>query len=196
LNGPALNDMTTMTKYKLLRALNVIKRVRGQAEPLQFSDTLFLAAAEHASEVCKNGIMGSVGADGKTLPTDRVAKWGRAAGLEDYVIMGAQNDLHAVMDLILEDKTKNLINGYLKKAAVASCPMNETSAAVVVYLAENVIGNMQAAQHINKLQMMRTPLNAKAEERIVQLKQELLGLVGQERDARMERDVMKESAMS
>jgi len=119
-----------------------------------------LAASEHAHEVCKNGVTGSVGSDGKTLPTDRVAKWGRAAGLEDYVIIGAQNDLHAVMDLILEDNTKNLINGYLKYSAVATCPLNETSNAVVIYLAENVIGNTQAAQHIAKLKMIRTPLNA------------------------------------
>lgn len=191
-----LNDMTTMTKYKLLRALNVIKRVRGQAEPLKFDDVLFLAAAEHAAEVCTKGVVGSIGADGKTLPTDRVAKWGRSAGLEDYVVVGAQNDLHAVMDLILEDNTKNLINGYLKKAAIATCPLNETSAAVVIYLAENVIGNTQAAQHIARLKMIRTPLNAQAEEKIVQLKQELLGLVAQERAARLVGDVMKERAMA
>ena len=160
MNGPVLNDMTTMTKYKLLKALNVIKRVRGQAEPLSFDDTLFLAAAEHANEVCTKGVVGSVGADGKTLPIDRIAKWGRASGLEDYVVIGAQNDLHAVMDLILEDKTKNLINGYLKKAAVATCPLNESSAAVVIYLAENVLGNNEAAQHIAKLKLARTPLNA------------------------------------
>ena len=64
------------------------------------------------------------------------------------------------MDLILEDKTKNLINGYLKKAAVATCPLNESSAAVVIYLAENVLGNNEAAQHIAKLKLARTPLNA------------------------------------
>jgi len=170
LNGPVLNDMTTMTKYKLLRALNVIKRVRGQAEPLKFSNVLFLAAAEHASEICTKGIMGSVGADGKTLPVDRVSKWGRVAGLEDYVVVGAQNDLHAVMDLILADNTKNLINGYLKHTAVATCPMNAKAAAVVIYMAENVIPNRAASQHIAKLKMVRTPLNAQAEENIVQLK--------------------------
>jgi len=112
------------------------------------------------------------------------------------VIVGAQNDLHAVMDMILEDNTKNLINGYLKKVAVATCPINENAAAVVIYLAENVIGNTAAAQHIARLKLIRTPLNAQAEERIVQLKQELLGLVAQERSARLVGDVMKERAMS
>lgn len=175
--------------------MNVIKRVRGAQSPLQFSDVLFLAAREHAAEVCTQGITGSVGADGKTLPTDRVGRWGRVAGLEDYVILGAANDLHAVMDLILKGNTKNLLNGYLTKAAIATCPISETSAAVVIYLAENVMGNSNAAMELARMKQVRTPLNAEAELRIVQLKQELLGLVAQERSARLVRDVIKERAM-
>lgn len=44
--------------------------------------------------------------------------------------------------------------------------------------------------------MVRTPLNAQAEQAIVQLKQELLGLVAQERAARLVGDVVKERAMA
>ena len=43
--------------------------------------------------MCQNGAVGSIGSDGKTLPSDRADKLGRVFGLEDYVLSNATGEL-------------------------------------------------------------------------------------------------------
>lgn len=124
----------------------------------------------------------------------RIAKYGRAFGLEDYIVSNAESALSAIMQLILEGNAKNLLNGYLKKAAVASCQAGGSNV-VVIYLAENSLGNPFTAQTVAALKSKKTPINAEAEAAIVQLKEELLGLVRQERDARLVGDLEKLDAL-
>lgn len=127
----------------MLRALNVVKRFRGQAGNLDFSDTLYLAANEQAEDICNNGAVGSVGSDGRTLPYDRVKQYGNAIGLEDYIVSGVNGGLDVVMKLLLKGDAKNLRNEFMKKAAVASCAKDDENV-FVVYLAENVVANALA----------------------------------------------------
>lgn len=141
--------------------------------------------------------MGSIGSDGKTLPVDRAAKWGRVPGLEDYVVTSANNDLQVVMQIILDGNTKNLLSKHLTKAAVATCPDNESNA-VVVYVAENVTGNAAAHQKVQALRSIKVPINesaGKAEAAIVNLKEELLELVRRERMARLHKDAVAFSTL-
>ena len=170
LMGIELPQLNTANKYAVLKALNVVKRVRGTQAEFKFSDVLYLAAKEHALDICNNGAVGSIGSDGVTLPQHRLTKFGRAFGLEDYIVANASSGLDVVMQLILGGNAKNLLNGYLKDAAVASCEKNGANV-FVVYLAENSLGNAFAAQTIRALKSQKQPLNAEAEAAIVVLKE-------------------------
>jgi hypothetical protein len=142
----AVESLSFNNKYKVLKALNVVKRIRSSDDNnLNFSDMLWLAAKEHAEDICSNGANGSIGSDGYTLPYDRVAKYGRAFGLEDYIVTGGTSGLDVVMKLILEGNAKNLSNGSLKKAAVASCGANGSNV-FVIYAAEAARGNALAME--------------------------------------------------
>lgn len=99
------------------------------------------------------------------------------------------------MQLILEGNAKNLLNGYLKRAAVASCAGANGVPVFVIYLAENSLGNAFAAETIAALKAQKTPINAEAEAAIVTLKEDLLGLVRLERSARMIGDLAKLDAL-
>lgn len=121
---------------------------------------------------------------------DRAAKWGRVPGLEDYVVTSANNDLQVVLQILLDGNTRNLLSKHLTKAAVATCPDNESNV-VVVYVAENVTGNAAAHQKVQALRNIKVPINesaGKAEAAIVNLKEELLDLVRRERMARLHKD--------
>lgn len=95
-------DLSVANKYKMLRALHVVKRLNKPVGALNWNDTLFLAANEHANDICANGAVGSIGSDGKTLPSDRAAKWGQVGGLEDYVVMSGANPTHPILGLIVD----------------------------------------------------------------------------------------------
>jgi len=190
----AVESLSTANKYKVLKALNVVKRIRGaERNDLAFNEMLWLAANEHAVDICKKGANGSIGSDGVTLPYDRVSKYGRAFGLEDYIVRGT-NGLDIVMKLILEGNAKNLANGSLREAAVASCGVNGANV-YVIYAAENAKGNALAMESVRALKSVRTPINAQAESAIKNLKEELLGLVRQEREARYNGDLVTLDAL-
>lgn len=94
------------------------------------------------------------------------------------------------MQILVDGNTFNLLGKHLTKAAVATCPGNEGNA-VVVYLAENVLGNAAAHQKVGTLRNLKVPVNVsagKAEAAIVQLKERLLDLVRGERFARLNKD--------
>lgn len=102
----------------------------------------------------------------------------------------ANHSLQAIIELIIEGNTKNLLNGHLKMAAVATCANSENNA-VVIYTAENVISNAAAKKRVATLKAIRVPINeaaGSAENAIVRLKEELLDLVRQERMARLNRN--------
>ena len=181
-------------KYAVMKALTDVKRFRGgNAGALQFNNALFLAANEHCGDIAANGATGSVGSDGKTLPTHRAAQYADVVGLEDLIVGGA-NGLTAVLNLLLDDQAENIVNGYYTQAGVASC-VSAAGPTFVVYLAEQAVANAAANSEIAKLSVVRSPTDESAEAALLELNATLKTLVQQENAARMMGDVIKQAQL-
>lgn len=78
--------------------------------PLKLSETLTLAASDHAKDLAKTGMMGHTGSDGSSM-ADRISRRGQGQWMgsmaenvgSDFLVEGRNHALKTVMGLIIDD---------------------------------------------------------------------------------------------
>lgn len=96
-------------KYKINKLKNKLLKVKSQK--VGWSDTLALAAKEHCKCHTEGKCYNHIGIEDGTTPADRVAKFGTAVGLDDYIVPDAADDFDAVIRLLLNEGPAKFFNG-------------------------------------------------------------------------------------
>ena len=82
--------MNDETLYKLMKIRAALMKVKPRDKKISYNNALGLAAMDHCKCLAEGTCKGHVGPDG-TFPKDRVAMYGTANGIDDFIVENVAN---------------------------------------------------------------------------------------------------------
>lgn len=182
----ANDKLQAENKYLVWKARRALHKQRAGLEPLKFNDALYLAAADHCKDGTDNGILGDVGSDG-SFPNKRVAKYGKAMGVEEQVEAAPPLDTpeKTVQRLIVNMDLSLLFNPHAKFSAISTCAHKTEGSFFVGLTAESIVPTKATLQTIdNLIKQSRVVKGTEGPERaLIQLSEDLAFWSGKQRAA-------------
>ena len=140
-------------RYMVLKTRRALHRQRAGLEPLKFSDSLFMAAADHCADGEKNGIVGDVGTDG-SFPSERVGKYAKSMGVEQQVVNSPQtfDTIESLVQaMVVKLDLAQIFSPHAKFAGIATCPHKTEDGFTVMVSAESVVPTKATLQRVQDL---------------------------------------------
>jgi len=173
-------------RYLVFKARRALHKQRSGLKPLDFSDSLFLAASEHCNDGTNNGIVGDVGSDG-LFPSERVQKYAKSMGVEEQVDAAPLLDSvdKAVQRAVVNMDLTQIFNPHAKFGAIATCAHKTQGGFLVSVTAESVVPSKATLQKVEDLiKQAKVIVGTEGPERaLIQLSEDLAFWSGKQRSA-------------